>query len=134
MFRGKFLIHASKNIDKDRLESLGIDYKIFTLGAIRGTAVLYDVKQYKSKKELGDKSRHYADIMYSKGLNQEEIARELRVDQPTISRDLQYIKHEATFFQCKKCKTEEAVIFQDNGEYCLATRPNASVCLVAYQD
>ncbi len=63
MFRGKFLIHASKNIDKDRLESLGIDYEIFTLGAIIGTAVLYDVKQYKSKKELEiDKSRHYPDI------------------------------------------------------------------------
>ena len=33
--------------------------------------------------------------LYSKGLNQEEIARELRVDQSTVSRDLQYIKHEA---------------------------------------
>jgi hypothetical protein len=26
-FRGKFLIHASKNIDKERLDSLGIDQK-----------------------------------------------------------------------------------------------------------
>jgi DNA-binding NarL/FixJ family response regulator len=34
--------------------------------------------------------------MYSKGLNQEEIALELHVDQSTVSRDLQYIKHEAT--------------------------------------
>ena len=33
--------------------------------------------------------------LYSKGLNQEEIARELHVDQSTVSRDLQYIKHEA---------------------------------------
>ena len=33
--------------------------------------------------------------LFSKGLNQEEIARELRVDQSTVSRDLQYIKHEA---------------------------------------
>ena len=33
--------------------------------------------------------------LYSKGLNQEEIARELCVDQSTVSRDIQYIKHEA---------------------------------------
>lgn len=32
---------------------------------------------------------------YSKGLNQEEIAGELHIDQYTVSRDLQYIKHEA---------------------------------------
>ena len=31
----------------------------------------------------------------SKGLNQEEIAKELHIDQSTVSRDLQYIKHEA---------------------------------------
>jgi predicted transcriptional regulator len=31
----------------------------------------------------------------SKGLNQEEIAKELHVDQSTVSRDLQYLKHEA---------------------------------------
>ena len=33
--------------------------------------------------------------LHSKGLNQEEIAQELHVDQSTVSRDLQYIKHEA---------------------------------------
>ncbi len=33
--------------------------------------------------------------LYSKGLNQEEIAYELKVDQSTVSRDLQYIKLEA---------------------------------------
>jgi predicted transcriptional regulator len=33
--------------------------------------------------------------LYSKGINQEEIALELHVDQSTVSRDLQYIKHEA---------------------------------------
>ena len=33
--------------------------------------------------------------LYSKGLNQEETAQELHVDQSTVSRDLQYIKHEA---------------------------------------
>ena len=63
IFRGKFLIHASKNVDKERSESLGIDYKMLTHGAIIGIAVLYDVKQYKSKTELElDKNKHYADI------------------------------------------------------------------------
>jgi predicted transcriptional regulator len=33
--------------------------------------------------------------LYSKGLNQEEIAKELHVDQSTVSRDLQYIKLES---------------------------------------
>lgn len=62
-FRGRFLIHASKNVDKERSESLGIDYKMLTCGAITGTAVLYDVRQYKSKTELEkDKNKHYADI------------------------------------------------------------------------
>ena len=33
--------------------------------------------------------------LYSKGLNQEEIAQELHIDQSTVSRDLQFIKQEA---------------------------------------
>jgi DNA-binding NarL/FixJ family response regulator len=33
--------------------------------------------------------------LHSKGLNQEEIAKELDMDQSTVCRDLQYIKHEA---------------------------------------
>jgi hypothetical protein len=33
--------------------------------------------------------------LYSKGLNQEEIAQELQVDQSTVSRDLQLIKQES---------------------------------------
>jgi ASCH domain len=62
-FRGKFLVHASKNIDKDTSESLGIDYGMLVRGAIIGTAVLYDVKQYRNKTELErDKNKHYADI------------------------------------------------------------------------
>jgi len=32
--------------------------------------------------------------LYSKGLNQEEIAHDLHVDQSTVSRDLNFIKHE----------------------------------------
>ena len=33
--------------------------------------------------------------LYNKGLNQEEVAQELHVDQSTVNRNLQYIKHEA---------------------------------------
>ena len=33
--------------------------------------------------------------LYSNGLNQEEIAQELHVDQSTVSRDLQYIKNQS---------------------------------------
>ena len=33
--------------------------------------------------------------LHSKGINQEEIARELYINQSTVCRDLQYIKHEA---------------------------------------
>jgi ASCH domain len=58
-FKGKFLVHASKNIDKKRLDFLGIDYNRLTLGAIIGSAVLYDVKQYRHKIELElDKNKH----------------------------------------------------------------------------
>ena len=60
---GKFLIHASKNIYNGRSESLGIDYKKLVQGAIIGSAILYDVKQYKKKTELEkDRNKHYADI------------------------------------------------------------------------
>ena len=62
-FRGKFLIHASKNLDKERASSLSIDYTKLSQGAIIGTAILYDVKEYKSKAEfVKDKNKHYADI------------------------------------------------------------------------
>lgn len=61
-FRGKFLIHSSKNVDNERSEFLGIDYRMLTQGAIIGIALLYDVKQYKNKAELEtDYYKHYAD-------------------------------------------------------------------------
>lgn len=63
-FRGKFLIHASKNIDCERAAYLGIDYRMLTQGAIIGIALLYDVKQYKNRAELEiDYYKHYADTM-----------------------------------------------------------------------
>ena len=62
-FRGKFLIHASKNLDKERASSLNIDYTNLSQGAILGTAELYDVKEYKSKAEfVKDRNKHFADI------------------------------------------------------------------------
>ena len=62
-FRGKFLVHSSKKIDKERAKVLGIDYTNLSTGAIIGTAILYNVKEYKSEAEFKkDKSKHYADI------------------------------------------------------------------------
>ena len=62
-FRGKFLIHSSKNLDKERAISLNIDYTNLSQGAIMGTAELYDIKQYKSNSDFErDKNKHYADI------------------------------------------------------------------------
>lgn len=48
-FRGKFLIHASKNLDKERASSFNIDCTRLSQEAIIGTAELYDVKEYKTK-------------------------------------------------------------------------------------
>ena len=61
-FRGKFLIHASKNVNKEKCKSLGIDHADLTVGAIIGKAILYDVKKYDNRAQfIRDKSRHYAD-------------------------------------------------------------------------
>ena len=38
-FRGKFLIHASKNLDKERASSLNIDFTKLSQGAIIGIAI-----------------------------------------------------------------------------------------------
>jgi predicted transcriptional regulator len=59
-FRGKFLIHASKNMNKEKCKSLGIDYTKLGIGMIIGRAILYDVKKYDNKTEFM-KDRHYAD-------------------------------------------------------------------------
>ena len=62
-FRGKFLIHASKNVNKERCKSLGIDHTKLKTGAIIGRAVLYDVKKYDNKAQfMRDRNRHYADM------------------------------------------------------------------------
>ncbi len=57
------MIHASKNLDKERASPLNIDYTNLSQGAILGTAELYDVKEYKSKAEfVKDRNKHFADI------------------------------------------------------------------------
>ena len=62
-FRGKFLIHASKNIDIEACERLDITIDKLTKGAIIGSAFLYDVKDYKSQEEFNkDKQKHFSII------------------------------------------------------------------------
>jgi hypothetical protein len=64
-FRGKFLVHASRNIDKEKCKSLGIDYTKLSIGMIIGRAILYDVKKYDNKALfMKDKNRHYADAHF----------------------------------------------------------------------
>ena len=61
-FRGKFVVHASKNVNKEKCKSLDIDHTKLNIGMIVGTAILYDVKKYDNKTQLmGDKNRHHAD-------------------------------------------------------------------------
>jgi len=62
-FRGKFLVHASKNIDKEACERLDIDIDNIRKGAIIGSAFLYDVKEYKNQEEFNkDKQKHFSII------------------------------------------------------------------------
>jgi hypothetical protein len=62
-YRGKFLIHASKNIDIEACERLDIDNDKLTTGAIIGSAFIYDVKEYKSQEEFNkDKLKHFSII------------------------------------------------------------------------
>jgi hypothetical protein len=62
IFRGKFLIHASRNVDKEKCKSLGIDYTELSVRMIIGRAILYDVKKYDNKAQfIRDKNKHFAD-------------------------------------------------------------------------
>jgi hypothetical protein len=62
-FRGQFLVHASKDVNKEKCEFLGIDCNILDIGAILGTAILQDVKEYKNRTEFErDRNRHFADF------------------------------------------------------------------------
>jgi hypothetical protein len=60
--RGKFLIHASKNVNKEKCKFLNIDHTVLDIGAIIGKATLYDVKKYDNRTQFTrDRNRHYAD-------------------------------------------------------------------------
>ncbi len=60
-FRGKFLIHASKNIDIESCERLDMDTNKFTIGAIIGSVFLYDVKEYNNLEEFErDRHKHFS--------------------------------------------------------------------------
>ena len=60
-FRGEFLIHASKNIDIQACERLDIDIDKLTIGAIIGSAFLYDFKKYSNQEEFNkDKQKHFS--------------------------------------------------------------------------
>ena len=64
-FRGQFLVHASKNIDKESCKRLKIDQAKLVTGAIVGKANLYDVISYGSKNSfLKDKNKHFASSNY----------------------------------------------------------------------
>ena len=58
-FRGYFLIHSSKNLEKSALTFYNFDSKKLQCGFILGYAKLDSVIQYNSKEEfLRDKSKH----------------------------------------------------------------------------
>ncbi len=60
-FRGEFLVHASKNIDRDGCKVHGFDPEKITKGAVVGKAVIYDVKEYLNESEFfSDKDKHLA--------------------------------------------------------------------------
>ena len=59
-FRGEFLIHASKKIDEDACERLDIILDNLSIGAIIGSAFLYDVKVYSNQEDFNrDKQNHF---------------------------------------------------------------------------
>jgi predicted transcriptional regulator len=60
-FRGRFLIHASGNVDADACDLFGIQRDSLVKRAVIGEAVLYEVKKYNSDSELlSDKDKHLA--------------------------------------------------------------------------
>jgi len=62
-FRGEFLIHASKVVDKEAMKKFG--FKELPLGCIVGKARLIDIKEYKNEEEyVKDKKLHLADVSW----------------------------------------------------------------------
>ncbi len=64
-FRGYFLVHASKQVDRDACKRLNIDPNTLITGAVIGKANLYGVKHYASRAEfLADSYLHLATDRY----------------------------------------------------------------------
>lgn len=58
-FRGEFLVHASKNTNKEREKEFG--FENLPTGCIIGKATIVDVKKYKSQEEFEqDADKHFA--------------------------------------------------------------------------
>lgn len=66
-FRGEFLIHASKTVNKEACDLLQMDDTILIKGAIIGKCILYDVKKYTSHDDFeSDRDKHFStDLMKS---------------------------------------------------------------------
>lgn len=65
-FRGEFLVHASRAIDKEACKLYNIDIPSLITGAILGSAILYDVKLYQAKKEfIDDQNKRFVVATYS---------------------------------------------------------------------
>ena len=60
-FRGKFLVHASKNPDKEAMKKFG--FKELPCGFILGEVELVDVKDYAVTKDF-DNDNHLADASF----------------------------------------------------------------------
>ena len=85
-FRGEFLIHASKNIDIQACERLDIDIDKLTIGAIIGSAFLYDFKEYSNQEEFNkDKQKHFSIVTkYFEGYKYGFLIRNARLFRKSI--------------------------------------------------
>lgn len=64
-FRGEFLIHSSKNPDRNAMKKFG--FVDLPCGFILGKAEIIDVKHYKSEEEhIKDRNKHLADSTWGK--------------------------------------------------------------------
>ena len=79
-FRGQFLIHASKTLDKEAMQKFG--FEELPTGAIVGKANLINVKKYANKKEhQKDKDLHLASNYWG---NYGFILENVEIINPTI--------------------------------------------------
>jgi predicted transcriptional regulator len=81
-------IKGRKNNSNDKHNNTDVVKDAVRLDLPNKVAVLDIVRENRLAKVIS---------LYSKGLNQEQIAQELDIDQSTVSRDLQSIKQEATW-------------------------------------